>query len=529
MHVKSHLKRFAIVLLIALPLASVTTLASASTAAAATRARPGEPRDVPAIAGSNSATVRFLPPSSSGGYRVDRYDILSETAVTKRAYTCTATDCRIGGLTAGTLYFFQVAAVTKVGRGAYSLPSKVVTATGSISITFNANGGIGTMAPETEPYDATAALTPNTFTYVGYTFAGWNSKANGSGTAFNDGSLVKFNGSATFYAQWTVGSVTTAAVTFNANGGIGTMASETENLNFSAALTTDVFTRAGYSFSGWNTAASGSGTSYANGATYNFAASVTLYAQWTVVSTTQFVNASTNWSGYVVPSTSALLTDAEGEWTVPTMNCADTPNGEDSIWIGIGGVQWNATSWSGALLQTGISVGCANGVQQNSAWWEVVPANPNHEEEFTHFPITAGNEIKASVFQLSNGEWETLVSNLNTGLSALMVTGEAWGVGPTEGGTITFSSQGNAAGYSYSGGYTAEWIVEDPEESTATPGNPLYPFANFGSVTFSDLRASFSSWSLTPDEEWGIVQNGVTLATPTNSTTDGFTVSYAGS
>jgi hypothetical protein len=210
------------------------------------------------------------------------------------------------------------------------------------------------------------------------------------------------------------------------------------------------------------------------------------------------------------------------------MNCVDTPNGGDSIWVGLGGEQWNATSSSGALLQTGVSVDCTNGVQQNSAWWEVVPATPNHEEAFTDFPITAGDEIQASVLQLSDGEWETIVSNLNTGLSALMVTGEAWGVGPTESGTITFSSQGNAVGYSYSGGYTAEWIVEDPEESSATPGNPLYPFANFDSVSFTNMRSSFTSWSLTPSEEWGIVQSGVTLAAPTSTSTDGFTDTYVG-
>jgi len=52
MHVKSHLKRLVVVLAIALPVASVMTLASASTASAATSARPGEPRHVTAVAGS---------------------------------------------------------------------------------------------------------------------------------------------------------------------------------------------------------------------------------------------------------------------------------------------------------------------------------------------------------------------------------------------------------------------------------------------------------------------------------------------
>jgi uncharacterized repeat protein (TIGR02543 family) len=48
-------------------------------------------------------------------------------------------------------------------------------------------------------------------------------------------------------------------------------------------LTLNTFTRAGYSFSGWNTNAGGTGTAYADGALYPFSANVTLYAQWTAL------------------------------------------------------------------------------------------------------------------------------------------------------------------------------------------------------------------------------------------------------
>jgi hypothetical protein len=167
-----------------------------------------------------------------------------------------------------------------------------------------------------------------------------------------------------------------------------------------------------------------------------------------------------------------------------------------------------------------------NGIQEDFAWWEVVPANPNHEMIFTSFPVSPGDAMQVAVFQSTTGAWETEVTDVNTGLSAYMITGEAWGVGRTSAGT--FSAQGSSVNYSYFGGYTAEWIVEDPEEGSATPGNPLYPFVNFGSVTFSNMRASFSSWYLTPNEEWTIVQNGVTLATPTGITADGFTDTYTG-
>ena len=74
------------------------------------------------------------------------------------------------------------------------------------------------------------------------------------------------------------GGVTNSTVTFDANGGSGTVAAQTGSA--AAALTTNVFTRDGYTFNGWNTSADGTGTGYADGASYAFSASTTLYAQW---------------------------------------------------------------------------------------------------------------------------------------------------------------------------------------------------------------------------------------------------------
>ncbi|MGD0743411.1 MAG: InlB B-repeat-containing protein [Acidimicrobiales bacterium] len=142
------------------------------------------------------------------------------------------------------------------------------------TVTFNANGGTGTMAPETD--NAPTALTANAFTYSGYTFNDWNTVAGGTGTSYANGATYPFTANVTLYAQWTANSYT---VTFNANGGTGTMAPETDNAP--TALTANAFTYSGYTFNDWNTVAGGTGTSYANGATYPFTANVTLYAQWT--------------------------------------------------------------------------------------------------------------------------------------------------------------------------------------------------------------------------------------------------------
>lgn len=48
----------------------------------------------------------------------------------------------------------------------------------------------------------------------------------------------------------------------------------------SLTLKDNTFTRSGYTFSGWNTAAGGSGTAYASGQTVTPASNLLLYAQW---------------------------------------------------------------------------------------------------------------------------------------------------------------------------------------------------------------------------------------------------------
>ena len=83
----------------------------------------------------------------------------------------------------------------------------------------------------------------------------------------------------TLNINYCLGTPPTYTVTFDANGGTGSMSPQTASAP--TALTANAFTRTGYTFSGWNTQAGGGGTAYADGATYPFAANATLYAQWT--------------------------------------------------------------------------------------------------------------------------------------------------------------------------------------------------------------------------------------------------------
>lgn len=66
-------------------------------------------------------------------------------------------------------------------------------------------------------------------------------------------------------------------VTFDPNGGTGTMA--TQSASAQSPLRSNEYTRAGYSFIGWSTSPNGP-VEFANEAPYAFAASITLYEQW---------------------------------------------------------------------------------------------------------------------------------------------------------------------------------------------------------------------------------------------------------
>jgi hypothetical protein len=516
--------RFGLVLMVSALLA--LTVVTSSPASAAGITHPSAPRDVTATAGDNKAFIRFASPSSTGGSRVTGYYV-EEYGRRSAIRRCASTRCTVLGLSNGVHYRFAVAATNRFGRSAYSTPSNAVSPTATTGpasmITFDANGGAGMMASETEPFDSTTTLTLNLFTYTGYSFNGWNSEASGDGSTFTNGELVKFNGSTTLYAQWTLGPPTWT-VAFSANGGSGTMPSETEGA--STALAFNTFTRAGYTFNDWNTAANGSGTSYANGAAYAFISSVVLYAQWNTASPTVLFTGTTtsNWSGYVLPTTS-LDTEATGEWTVPTLNCTDTLDGSSSTWVGIGGNTWSDGTSSGALLQTGIEDDCVSGVQMNSGWFEILPSSPNYAETFSNFPVYPGDTIEAIVGYV-NGRWATDIEDLSTGLSGVFLVGDGWEVVTTS----TFASVGGLQGFatetSYSGAYSAEWIEEDV---TSADSGSLFSLPNYGSVTFFNLRTNLSSWSLSDDDAVEIMNGkNAVVSVPGPVVNDGFTVTYKG-
>ncbi len=95
--------------------------------------------------------------------------------------------------------FLFFAIVTLAGMLAISGCKKKETYT----ITFNPNGGTGTMSAQTFTEGEAQALTRNAFTYDGYTFTGWNTVQGGSGASYPDGYTLTATADMTLYAQWT--------------------------------------------------------------------------------------------------------------------------------------------------------------------------------------------------------------------------------------------------------------------------------------------------------------------------------------
>ena len=185
------------------------------------------------------------------------------------------------------------------------------------TVTFDGNGSTsGTTASVSVTYDAgSVALTANGFSKTGYSFAGWNTQADGEGTAYADGQEVSnLTSSLTLYAQWTAD---TYVVSFDGNGSTsGT--TDSVSVTYDAGpvqLTSNGFSRTGYTFSGWNTQADGTGTSYSDGdSVSNLLSDLTLYAQWAADTYTVTFDGNGSISGSI-PSVS--VTYGAGEVTLP--------------------------------------------------------------------------------------------------------------------------------------------------------------------------------------------------------------------
>lgn len=163
--------------------------------------------------------------------------------------------------------------------------------TGGVS--YDPNGGDGAMTPTIGESGTGVTAADNAFTRTGYTFAGWNTAKDGTGTAHQPGDALALTKSVVvLYAQWTPTPPVITVVFHSNDGGADETVKRvwaSNNLDMKAIGLPDGWTKKGFVFHGWNLAADGSGVEYKAGESLYgrmTTATVDLYADWTGLQST---------------------------------------------------------------------------------------------------------------------------------------------------------------------------------------------------------------------------------------------------
>lgn len=121
------------------------------------------------------------------------------------------------------------------------------------TISYDANGGTGTMDTDTATYNENYVTKTNQFTRTGYEFIGWTENADGTGGKWTSwiGKPWKwtYTKNITLYAQW---EAKTYTITYEPNGGIGVRYTQTAAYDTYFKTAKNQFTRTGYTFAGFS-------------------------------------------------------------------------------------------------------------------------------------------------------------------------------------------------------------------------------------------------------------------------------------
>ena len=196
------------------------------------------------------------------------------------------------------------------------------------TISYDANGGTGTMGDQLAFNDHNTTLDANAFTRQGWEFTGWNTAADGTGTAYTNqekvNNLAAAGGVATLYAQWnqlsyTVNFVTSNATGINIDGVTYTNGQSATILSGSHRIYGEYATK--YGFSSWTTTA-GSVASNIPVTTYD------LYANTTITLTGQ--QATVNMSS-LTPSSDPISSTCKNDPVTPQL--VYDPRDNEAYWV----------------------------------------------------------------------------------------------------------------------------------------------------------------------------------------------------
>ena len=267
--------------------------------------------------------------------------------------------------------------------------SETVIAVTDTFVVYNGNGNTSGAAPiDSNSYQSGSQVSVmgNTgyLAKYGYTFNGWNTLADGSGTFYAPGAVLTMGtADVTLYAQWSLSSSTlnydgngsTSGATINATCTTGSLNTILGNITFS---------KSGYTFTGWNTQANGSGASYKAGDLEICGAINILYAQWVPITTyyTVSYNGNGNTGGTAPVDSNSYLPGA----AVTVMGNTGALAKTGYIFVG-----WNtAANGSGAVYTPGsvFTMGAASITTLYAQWSIIVidTCGSSNGSNFTSIP-----------------------------------------------------------------------------------------------------------------------------------------------
>jgi hypothetical protein len=212
---------------------------------------------------------------------------------------------------------------------------------------------------------------------------------------------------------------------------------------------------------------------------------------------------STNWSGYALVTSRAVVTCVEAEWIQPTVRCHGKSHTSVSIWVGLGGFN------QGRLEQIGTAIDCIGGSSVDYSWHESLPKE-RHEVD-TPVSVDPGDRIWAQVRWLGASSYQLSLADITT----------------EDGFTVKDTSKGLRR-------TEAEWIAEAPATG-CSPTCKILQMPNWGKVTFDHIavtvngvRATLKATGATRVRVRLETNSGTTRAVVTNTAADGssFVVSW---
>lgn len=280
----------------------------------------------------------------------------------------------------------------------------------------------------------------------------------------------------------------TYAVTYNSNGGTGSVPTDSTAYSGGATVTVagNSLTRTGYAFTGWNTAADGSGSAYPAGSgTFSISANTTLYAQWTATAPSATTNSATS-----ITASGATLNgsvNSNGLTTSVSFDYGTTTGYGTNVAATIGGTV-SAGAGSTAVAKSLSGLACNTTYHYRVSGVSTGGTSNGSDTTFTTSQCTQNISFNQPTTQ-TFGTTPTLSASADSGLTVSFSSSTTGVCTITSGGALTFITAGTCtiqASQSGSGSYAAATPVSQTfTVSAIVPGAP-----GIGAATVGDGQIS---------------------------------------